>query len=52
MSGLPVGSAIGGILVVYSATLAFAVAALASVLAAIVAWVLVPATGDNGKLLH
>jgi MFS family permease len=52
MSGLPVGSAIGGILVVYSATLAFAVAALASVLAAIVAWVLVPATGDDGKLLH
>ncbi len=49
MSGLPVGSAIGGILVVHSATLAFAVAALASALAAIVAWVLVPAAGDNGQ---
>ncbi|MDP2375996.1 MAG: MFS transporter [Reyranella sp.] len=52
MSGLPVGSAIGGILVVHSATLAFAVAAVASVLAAIVAWALVPAASDDGQLLH
>lgn len=49
MSGLPVGSAIGGILIVHSAPLTFAVAALASALAAIVAWALVPAAGDDGQ---
>ncbi len=49
MSGLPVGSAIGGILIVHSAPLTFAVAALASVLAALVAWALVPAAGDDGQ---
>lgn len=47
MSGLPVGSAIGGILIVHSAPLTFAVAALASALAALVAWTLVPAAGDD-----
>ena len=52
MSGLPVGSAIGGILVVHSATLAFAVAALASALAALVAWLLVPPAGDDGQHSH
>jgi hypothetical protein len=52
MSGLPVGSAIGGILVVHSSTLAFAFAAMASVLAAIVAWALVPAVSDDEQLLH
>lgn len=49
MSGLPVGSAIGGILIVHSAPLTFAVAALASALAALVAWTLVPAAGDDGQ---
>jgi len=49
MSGLPVGSAIGGILVVHSSTLAFAFAAMASALAALVAWLLVPAAGDEGQ---
>lgn len=49
MSGLPVGSAIGGILIMRSATLTFAVAALASALAALVAWVLVPVAGDEGQ---
>jgi len=49
MSGLPVGSAIGGILIVHSALLTFAVAALASALAALVAWTLVPAAGDDGQ---
>ncbi len=43
MSGLPLGSAIGGIVVVYSPSLAFAIAALASALAAIATYVLVPA---------
>ena len=47
MSGLPVGSAIGGILIVHSAPLTFAVAALASALAALVAWTLVPVAGDD-----
>ncbi len=49
MSGLPLGSAIGGILIVHSATLTFAIAALASALAALVAWTLVPAAGDDGQ---
>lgn len=49
MSGLPLGSAIGGILIVHSAPLTFAVAALASALAALVAWTLVPAAGDDGQ---
>jgi predicted MFS family arabinose efflux permease len=47
MSGLPLGSALGGILVAHSAPLAFAVAALASVLAAVAAWALVPAAHDD-----
>jgi predicted MFS family arabinose efflux permease len=47
MSGLPLGSALGGILVAHSAPLAFAVAALASVLAAVAAWGLVPAAHDD-----
>lgn len=47
MSGLPLGSALGGILVAHSAPLAFAVAALASVLAAITAWLLVPAAHED-----
>jgi MFS family permease len=42
MSGLPLGSAIGGIVVVYSPTLAFVLAAAASVLAAMAAHFLVP----------
>jgi MFS family permease len=47
VSGLPVGSAIGGIVVVYSPTLAFGLAAMASVLAAAAAYFLVPATSDG-----
>jgi MFS family permease len=43
MSGLPLGSAIGGIVVVHSPTLAFVLAAAASVLAAMAAHFLVPA---------
>ena len=42
MSGLPLGSAIGGIVVVHSPTLAFVLAAAASVLAAMAAHFLVP----------
>lgn len=42
MSGLPLGSAIGGIVVVQSPTLAFVLAAAASVLAAMAAHFLVP----------
>lgn len=48
-SGLPLGSAIGGIVVVHSAALAFALAALASVLAAAAAYFLVPAASDAGS---
>ncbi len=49
MSGLPLGSAVGGIVVVHSAALAFALAALASVLAAAAAaYFLVPAASDAG----
>lgn len=47
MSGQPLGSAIGGIVVVYSPSLAFAIAALASVLAAIAAYLLVPALPER-----
>lgn len=47
MSGLPLGSAIGGIVVVYSPALAFAIAALASVLAAIATYILVPARPER-----
>ena len=47
MSGLPVGSAIGGIVVVHSPTLAFALAAAASILAAAAAYFLVPAASDG-----
>jgi MFS family permease len=46
MSGLPLGSALGGIIVVHSPALAFAIAAVASVLAAAAAHLLVPATSD------
>lgn len=52
MSGLPLGSAIGGVLLVHSVPLAFAVAGFASVLAAISAWVLVPATYDDSAYLR
>jgi hypothetical protein len=47
MSGLPLGSAIGGIVVVHSPALALAFAAVASVLAAAAAWFLVPAASDG-----
>jgi predicted MFS family arabinose efflux permease len=47
MSGLPLGSAIGGIVVVYSPSLAFAIAALASVLAAVATYALVPARSER-----
>lgn len=47
MSGLPLGSAIGGIVVVYSPELAFALAAAASVLAAMAAHFLVPAVSEG-----
>lgn len=43
LSGLPLGSAVGGVLVAHSATAALAIAALASVLAAIATVLLVPA---------
>lgn len=43
LSGLPIGSAIGGLVVAHSANLAFALAAAASVLAAAAAYGLVPA---------
>jgi len=43
LSGLPVGSALGGILIAQSATTAFAIAAVAALLAAIVTYALVPA---------
>ncbi len=46
MSGLPLGSAIGGIIVAHSPSLAFAIAAVASVLAAVAAYFLVPASSD------
>ncbi|MPZ33093.1 MAG: MFS transporter [Rhodospirillales bacterium] len=47
MSGLPVGSAIGGIVVVHSPALAFGFAAVTSVLAAAAAYLLVPASSDG-----
>ncbi len=47
MSGLPLGSAIGGIVVVHSPALAFGLAAVASVLAAAAAHFLVPAASDG-----
>jgi MFS family permease len=47
MSGLPLGSAIGGIVVVHSPALAFGLAAVASVLAAAAAYFLVPAASDG-----
>lgn len=47
MSGLPLGSAIGGIVVVHSPTLALALAAAASILAAVAAHFLVPAEGND-----
>jgi hypothetical protein len=48
VSGLPIGSASGGFVVAYSPALAFALAALASVLAAAAAYGLVPAH-DSGE---
>ncbi len=48
LSGLPIGSAIGGIVVAHSPPLAFAIAALASVLAAVAAYGLVPARDSTG----
>lgn len=47
MSGLPLGSAIGGIVVAHSSALAFGLAAGASVLAAAAAYFLVPASSDG-----
>jgi MFS family permease len=46
VSGLPIGSAIGGIVVTISVPLAHAVAAVASVLAAAAAWWLIPDSGE------
>ncbi len=51
MSGLPLGSAIGGIVVVHSPTLALALAAAASILAAMAAHFLVPAEGNDASRL-
>jgi len=48
MSGLPLGSALGGLLVTHSLPMAFAVAAIASELSALSAYVLVPARSDEG----
>jgi len=48
MSGLPLGSALGGLLVTHSLPMAFAVAAIASALSALSAYVLVPARSDEG----
>jgi len=42
MGGLPLGAALGGLLVTHSLVLAFAVAAAASLLAAVATWFLVP----------
>lgn len=47
MSGLPLGSAIGGVIVMHSPALAFATAALASVLAAAATYALVPARSER-----
>lgn len=47
MSGLPIGSAIGGMVVTVSVPLAFAVAAAASVLGAAAAWWLIPDPGGR-----
>jgi MFS family permease len=47
MSGQPLGSAIGGIVVMHSPSLAFAIAALASVAAAVAAYLLVPASPER-----
>ncbi len=47
VSGLPLGSAIGGFVVVHSPTLAFVLAAVASVAAAAAAYLLVPAVPDG-----
>jgi MFS family permease len=48
LSGLPLGSAIGGMVVMHSPSLAFAIAALASILAALAAYVLIPAADECG----
>ena len=48
MSGLPLGSALGGLLVTHSLPMAFAVAAIASALSALSAYMLVPACSDEG----
>lgn len=47
MSGLPLGSAIGGLVVAQSPSLAFAIAALASLLSAAAAYALVPTSADD-----
>jgi MFS family permease len=44
LSGLPMGSALGGILIAHSATSAMAVAAVASIFAALATYMLVPAS--------
>jgi len=48
MSGLPFGSALGGLLVTHSLPMAFAVAAIASASSALSAYMLVPACSDEG----
>jgi len=48
MSGLPLGSALGGLLATHSLPMAFVVAAIASALSALSAYVLVPAHSDEG----
>jgi MFS family permease len=47
MSGLPLGSALGGLLLATSLPLAFAVAALVSVMASVAAYWLIPARADE-----
>ena len=47
MSGLPLGSVIGGWLVTYSVGFALIVAAMASLIAAIGAFLLIPAADES-----
>ena len=47
MSGLPLGSVIGGWLVTYSVDFALIVAAMASLIAAIGAFLLIPAADES-----
>lgn len=47
MSGLPLGSALGGLVIAHSLPLAFAMAALASIAATLAAWCLIPKRPDE-----